>query len=447
MHQFFPRHAAGTEVLTYSVARELLRRGHTVHLLTGNPEPHDSSSPEIFEEYDFEGIHVYRFNDTDKVTDGSISRISRSYDNDLAASYFNKLLNSFRPDVVHFFHLNRLGTGLIEMCVRAGVPCFMTPTDFWAICPTVQLVYADGSMCSGPSAYGGNCVKHFAQNGTHGLLASALAKKLPTAGADLLVRLTQKGLLPNYSQQIEVKAIGSRLQKNIERINQLDTLFVPNLFMREKLLQYGVSTHLMVQLPFGISGLRDINEEHDKPKVSRRIFNKPLRVGYIGTLAQHKGCHVLIQAFLALTPGDAVLKIYGNPDDFPEYVDTLKHAAFDENSIEFCGTFPNSKITEVIMNLDVLVVPSLWYENTPLVIYSAQAAQCPVVASDFPGISEVIKHDVNGLLFEPGDSGALSRALTSLASKPDLLERLGNNAYHPKSTESYVDELVIHWEK
>jgi glycosyltransferase involved in cell wall biosynthesis len=50
--------------------------------------------------------------------------------------------------------------------------------------------------------------------------------------------------------------------------------------------------------------------------------------------------------------------------------------------------------------LDVLVVPSIWYENTPLVIYSAQAAGCPVIASNLGGIAEVKHHEDNGLLFK-----------------------------------------------
>ena len=64
---------------------------------------------------------------------------------------------------------------------------------------------------------------------------------------------------------------------------------------------------------------------------------------------------------------------------------------------------PNESIGDVFSELDVLVVPSVWYENTPLAIYSAQEAGCPVIASNLGGMSEVIKHEKNGLLFEAGD--------------------------------------------
>ncbi len=140
VHQFFPQYAAGTEVLTYSVARELMRRGHMVHVLTGHPSSADLCDEDRLDEYDFEGIHVYRFHHAYTPMGGQLSMIEVGYDNRLATTYFERVLERFRPNVVHFFHLNRLGTGLIEHAVRSGIPCFMTPTDFWTICPTGQLV-------------------------------------------------------------------------------------------------------------------------------------------------------------------------------------------------------------------------------------------------------------------------------------------------------------------
>ena len=168
-------------------------------------------------------------------------------------------------------------------------------------------------------------------------------------------------------------------------------------------------------------------------------------MGYIGTLATHKGCHILIEAFKALPAGQAILKIYGRMEDFPDYSSELKRLAENNEAIEFCGTFHNSKIGEVLADLDALVVPSLWYENTPLVVYSAQAARCPVVASDFPGLSAVIQDQVNGLLFEAGNPAALAKQLSRLINEPDFVERLSANSQQPKSTSSYVDELLNIW--
>lgn len=438
VHQFFPHHAAGTEVLTLSVARELIKHGHVVHVLTGHPSSADLPEDERFDEYDFEGIHIHRFHHAYTLMAGQTSMIEVGYDNRLAAAYFARILAKFNPDLVHFFHLNRLGTGLIEYAVQNGVPCFMTPTDFWTICPTGQLMYNDGRLCSGPSANAGNCVKHLAQS-TSGRLIGIFAEKLPTVGADLLVRLTMNGILPSYRKRNEVMAIASRLDINVARMNQLNGIVVPNEFMRGLLIRHGVFPHLITQSAYGIDA---ISSEDGTPRTVPRY---PLRVGFIGTLAPHKGCHTLIDAFNSLAGGQAILKIYGSMDELPEYSSELKRLALNNGAIMFCGTFQNSKIGEVLADLDLLVVPSLWYENTPLIVYSAQAAYCPVLASDLPGISSVIRDEVNGLLFEAGNTEELAAKLSRFIDERGLVARLSSKSQQPKSTASYVDELLELW--
>ena len=438
-HQFFPQFAAGTEILTYSVARELIKRGHVVRVLAGYPSRANLVDEDRFDEYDFEGIHVYRFHHAYTPMGGQASLIEVGYDNHLGASYFERILKTFKPDLVHSFHLNRLGTGLIESAVQAGVRRFMTPTDFWTICPTGQLLLGDGSLCAGPSAHAGNCLKHFAQSTQKGLVGKAV-KLLPTAGADLLVRLTKKGTLPAYPKQAEVMAIANRLPINVSRLNQLCGLLVPNGFMKEFLIRHGVAPGLITEAAFGIDVT---SSEFSEPHT---MHCGPLRVGFIGTLAPYKGCHILIDAFKTLPAASATLKIYGRSEDFPDYADELQIRAGKHQSIEFCGTFPNSEIAQVFTDIDVLVVSSLWYENTPLVLYSAQAARCPVVASNLPGLAEVIRHDENGLLFAPGNSNDLVQQLSRLINEDGLLQRLSAHARPPKSTPSYVDELLTMWQ-
>jgi glycosyltransferase involved in cell wall biosynthesis len=438
VHQFFPQFGAGTEVLTCSVARNLMRLGHVVHVITGHPGSSDLSDKDRFDEYDFEGIHVYRFHHAYVDMAGQTSKIELDYNNRLAASYCERIFQSFKPDLIHIFHLNRLGTGLIDYAVEASIACFMTPTDFWPICPTGQLVYPGGGFCSGPSANAGNCVKHFAQSTQEGLIGRVI-DLLPVTSFDFLARLTAKGMMPEYPYRHEVLATASRLDVNISRLNKLKALVVPNKFMGDLLVEYGVTPSLIVQSAFGI----DVGSSDGGGP--RSLVGQPLRVGFIGTLAPHKGCGVLVDAFKLLQKGKAILKIYGSVTEHPDYSSKLKLLVDNKDDIEFCGTFHNSEISQVLAGVDVLVVPSLWYENTPLVVYSAQAAFCPVVASDLPGISVVIENEVNGLLFSAGDTVQLASQLSRLVDEPGLAARLSANARSPKSIASYVEELLDVW--
>ena len=77
--------------------------------------------------------------------------------------------------------------------------------------------------------------------------------------------------------------------------------------------------------------------------------------------------------------------------------------------ITFRGPYGHEELAEAISSIDVLVVPSVWYENTPFVVLEAFATGRPVIASDLGGLSELVKDGVNGRTFRAGDPGALMR--------------------------------------
>ncbi|MBL8645362.1 MAG: glycosyltransferase family 4 protein [Rhodospirillaceae bacterium] len=436
VHQFFPEYFSGTEVLTFSVAKELKKRGHEVCVLTGFPSRTHMPDEERFDEYDLEGMRVYRFHHAYVPMGGQTAVTEVEYDSHLTARYFTRLLRDLKPDIVHFFHMGRLGTGLIDAALAAGVPAFYTPTDFWSVCPTSQLLLRDGSVCAGPSRFGGNCVKHVAEL-TRGPAVRAVSRFVPTALVDAVAGLTAKGFLPQYPLRTEVAAMARRRPFNVNRLNWLSGIVSPTSLMTKVLRHNGVDVALILQSAYGI----DIAAGDVAP--ARRVPGQPLTVGFIGTLARHKGCHILIEAFRKLPPAQARLKVYGNLSDFPDYATSLKALAGDAPNIEFCGTFPNAQVAQVMAGIDTLVVPSLWYENTPLVVYSALAAKRPVVVSDFSGLVEVIQDGRNGLVFKPGDVSALHRCLQRLADEPELLGVLSEACRRPKSSVEYVDELLM----
>lgn len=436
VHQFFPEYFSGTEVLTFSVAKELLLRGHEVFVFTGFPAKQQLPDEERFDSYNIEGIEVYRFHHafTPMGQQHVLSEIE--YDNHLAAHFFAHLMDTIHPDVVHFFHFSRLGISLIDVARQKAIPAYYTPTDFWSICPTSQLLLCNGSVCDGPTKRGGNCIKHVATL-THWRRLATLVKYLPDSVVDGISLIANSNIEFQFPFRKDISALSQRPSFNINRLNALHGIVSPNQLMTDVLTRNGVDERLIVQSAYGIeiSGLDAVQRQYD--------LAKPLIIGYIGTLAPHKGCQILIEAFLSLKDKGAKLKIYGNLFDFKEYVAELKELSAKCENIEFLGTFPNAQIAEIFAGIDVLVVPSVWYENTPLVIYSALAAKCPVVASDFPGMSEAVRHGWNGLTFHPGNAEALMQCLQRLLATPNLLEQLSRNCQKPKSIATYVDELLV----
>lgn len=433
VHQFLPDFSAGTEILTYETAKELARRGHNIEIFTGYPASVPLSDDERFDDYVFEGIKVWRFKHAFEPM-GTQSNIQElEYNNLLFKKFFKEYLAREKPDIVHFFHLARLSASAIEACRELSIPTVLIPTDFWFICPTSQLRLPDNRPCSGPDRFGVNCFRHI-------MVLSRMPEtkrwllQFPNWFLSVYLYLVKLGVNLGKFSRPWIQALVRRADFLRLQLNQIHKVVVPTRIMRKLLIQNGLDEHKIFDLPFGLNYAYGMAEKKGR--------NGALRLGYIGTLADYKGVHVLLKAMLLLQ-GEAIdLKIYGKLDDYPDYVESLMELSKNDSRIKFCNTFPNSKIGEIFANLDALAVPSLWHENSPLVVYSAQSAHCPVIASNMEGLSEIIEHEKNGLLFEAGNAEELALQIKRLLDDRDLLDQFSNNVKMPMTIHGYVDRLL-----
>ncbi len=218
--------------------------------------------------------------------------------------------------------------------------------------------------------------------------------------------------------------------------SQVNRILVATNFMKKKLLKFGLEEKKISKLTFGIESDNSVAPSREKGN------GKKLTIGFIGTLYFHKGADVLLKA-IRLTPEDlpVSVKLYGSLEQFPSYSHMLQTIVGNDQRIEFRGTFPNERIGKILKQIDILVVPSLWHENSPLIIHSAQEAHIPVVCSNTEGVSEIIQNDFNGLLFERGNVEALSEIIQRLCHNREIVKRLSRNAKKPKSIVTYVNEL------
>jgi len=171
--------------------------------------------------------------------------------------------------------------------------------------------------------------------------------------------------------------------------------------------------------------------------------SKGLRIGFIGQISESKGVHVLIQAVNSLQgsyPEKISLSIYGNIKHNPRYTAALLELAAGRENIKFSGTYPHDETASIFSEIDVLVVPSLWYDF-PLIIYEAFATKTPVIATNIGGMAEAVKHEVNGLLFRIGDSDDLAVQLMRLIDEPGLLYQVKFGILPVKQIKENVDEL------
>jgi glycosyltransferase involved in cell wall biosynthesis len=200
---------------------------------------------------------------------------------------------------------------------------------------------------------------------------------------------------------------------------------------------YGVDERKVHIMPYGLPTMAIAGVER-QPRES-------MRIGFLGTLIPSKGAHVLLEAYRLLARPDVSLDFYGAWVPFhgdTGYLDQLKEAAATiPGDIQFHGRYEKEETPQLLSSIDVLVVPSVWYESYSIVLREGFLAGVPVVASGHGPLAEAIEHGIDGLLFTPGDAEDLARQFRRLLDEPGLRERL---VRHPKRVASIEENAAQH---
>ena len=145
----------------------------------------------------------------------------------------------------------------------------------------------------------------------------------------------------------------------------------------------------------------------------------------MGQIEPHKGVHLIIEAMAKLKVNVPVeLCIYGNELAAPRYTAQIGQLAKGNSRIKILGKYPYEHVAQILSQLDVLIIPSLWNEIGPWVMYEAFSLKTPVIATNIPNMSYVVQNEENGLLFERGNSADLARQINRLANEKDLYAQL-----------------------
>lgn len=435
-HHFLPKYVAGGEQYAYRIAQELQRQGHDVEIVCIESIQDGTLMPaEVVDSY--HGLTVYRL----YMNLGHAPNPTEwSFRNPQLGYWATDYLLRARPDMVHINGGYLISGSVIESAQRLGIPVAVTLHDYWFVCPRITLLRPNGQICTTP-VRPEHCV-------WCGLLQKRRFRlpdsKLNGQLGELVTRLMQ---VPAFSQgigleqEITLQAQRRAYLKNI--LETVDLVLTPSQFLEQKLLEYGIYPRQLVHLPFGL----DFDSYPPQP-AKREHVSPLLRIGYMGQINASKGVHLLIQAFrrLRYPAGSCSLVIYGNLNSRDPYYRRLRRLARGNKDITFAGPYPNSRAADIYAEVDVVVVPSQWYENRPTVIVEAMAAGIPVVGARIGGIAELIHDDQDGLLFYLGDADSLRQQLQRLISEPGLLPRLRQNILPVPNVRQEVTTLLGYYQ-
>jgi glycosyltransferase involved in cell wall biosynthesis/MoaA/NifB/PqqE/SkfB family radical SAM enzyme len=406
------RYNAGSEVYTQALAQGLSDR-HEVRVFTRGEDPYrpDYAMTEEFDPAD----HRVRLH----VVNQPHNRDRYRYDG--VDRRFAEVLDSFRPEVVHVGHLNHLSTSLIEVAARRFIPIVYTLHDFWLMCPRGQFMQTHPTPGGDPFPL---C------EGQEDRRCAVRCYARCFAGAPDVVEAEITQWTDWVRQRMShVRAMAAHV-----------SLFVaPSQYLLKRFQEdFGLPADKLVCLDYGFPLARLSSRQ--------RVPEEAFAFGYIGTHRPAKGIHHLLDAF-GRVRGDVRLRIWGRPvGDITTSLRTraaqLPHPAGAR--VEWLPEYENVAIVREVFNrVDAIVVPSIWPENSPLVIHEALQLRVPVVTADFGGMREYVQHEVNGLLFRHRDVIDLAEQMQRFADDPDFAKRLGQRGY-VQSKDGNVPDMTDH---
>ncbi|MFN2111111.1 MAG: glycosyltransferase [Anaerolineae bacterium] len=394
VHQYMPEYVGGVELYTRWLTHAQAQAGHQVSIFYRRSGEGNGVEPRTEE-----GVQVWA------AWHGLVTptrRFRATFGDPALVPLFEQVLDTEQPEIVHVEHLMGHPTALIDVLRRRHIPFVVTLWDFWWRCANAQLLTNyDQTVCPGPQAHYLNCAR----------CALARAGKL---GLSVMAPLF-------------APLMAWRNQRLLRALRAAAALIAPTSFVKRWYADHSAPREtLRVLLP----GL----ERPPSLPSRQREKDSNVRFLYVGGLSYQKGIHALVEAFAGVH-GAAELWVAGDEMFDPAYVTQLRRLATPQ--IRFLGRLARSEVWQALVDADVVVVPSLWYETFSFLVSEGFIAGKPVLASRLGPLADRVRDGVDGLLLPPGDVVAWREAIQLLVDLPDELARLRQNVRAPLSLEEH----------
>lgn len=398
IHGYPMLYNAGSEVYSQTICHGLAKNGHEVHVFT---REEDSFKPDGYMRQTFDvdvpEITVHLVNNP---------RHRDRYRLQIIDQRFAELLDDIKPDIIHIGHLNHLSTSLVFEAKSRGISIVYTLHDYWLMCPRgqfMQMHSADDNLWA-------------ACDGQENRKCAEKCYARYFSGAEN-EREEDIAYWENW--------VSRRMQHVRDVVDEVDLFISPAHYLKNRYEKdFGLPKEKSIYLDYGFDRTRTAGKH--------RIENEPVTFGYIGTHIPAKGIHQLIEAFGKLK-GNALLRIWGRDrgQDSRALRDIASSLPEDKRvAIEWMPEYKNQEIaTDVFSKTDVIVTPSVWVENSPLVIHEAQQARVPVITADAGGMGEYVKDGINGLTYQHRNADELAKKMQMLVDDPALAKKLGSHGY------------------
>ena len=218
--------------------------------------------------------------------------------------------------------------------------------------------------------------------------------------------------------------------------DKVDLFIAPSKFLRQRYIDWGIPSWQIVVVDNGTTPVDPPPPRHKGNEERRAVF------GFFGQINVYKGLLQLLTAmdYLSQVPPDVSadirLVVHGahldsNPPEFVESFRTLLSRT--SQRVHFAGPYQRRDLGRLIAAVDWVVVPSIWWENSPLVIQEAFAHRRPVICSNIGGMAEKVRRGRDGFHFQVGDPFELASLMARLAADLEVWDQLQKTIQRPLS--------------
>jgi len=437
VHEFLPDYIGGASVAVFQIAKDMLARGHNVWVLAPQRWLGDEYPSIGFFDEKIDGLSIRRLIFNPELAPNPVLY---EYYNPILSVYAKDFLIDISPDIIHIYHLLDLSSSIIDAAKDLGIPVILTLTDFWFFCPKCHRIKSDASLCGENSSWKEciHCLKE--ENGLYDRIAREFNGTMMKFYTEEVISNNkfEFGLINNRQTSSLLVAAADRWPFLKNQLEKVDQIICRSSFLSKAFLKKGYFPHDFRVLTHGT--IHSAKLPLEKDAISNITF------GYFGGGKKFKGAHILLEAFKAIKSSNVNLKLYG---DFPstQYVNELYRIADGDERIDFMGYFERRELTKVLADIDILLMPSICYEVYPVSILEAFANRIPVIATDIGGIPEIVRDNLNGLLFKRGDVLDLKEKMERVISEPGLIQKFRDNIPRIKSIDEECDELLDIYKK
>ncbi|SDE05944.1 glycosyltransferase family 4 protein [Belnapia rosea] len=293
------------------------------------------------------------------------------------------LIEALAPDVVHVHHMLQVGAETIDLIRRLAPRArfIFTAHDFFPICPQEgQLLTTDGRLCHGPTLDG--CLRCFPDRGA----------------TDLVMR------------QLEMRDV----------LGDFDHILVPSEFARGRYVASGWPAERFSVMPNGVP---------ERPPAPHRIAadGRRDRFGFFGHVNRFKGSLMLLQASHQLSEAGLAHRVTlhgGAAYQSDAFMAEFNAALAGAPAATYRGAYTAEELAGLMEQVDWVVIPSIWWENAPLVVQEAFRHRRPVICSGIGGTAEMVRDGVDGLHAPVKDPAGLAEVMRRAIETEGLWSRL-----------------------